>query len=110
MAPFKTLLKVRELLARRAVTRAVNEAGNAVMVIELDQQTFPLTLGWKISDTTNRLVEFLLGDASFASPNCAPQERSETAGINQREGLAVETIRSNSNQMCRIKALLSSAN
>lgn len=107
-APVRTLLNVRALLARRAVTQAVNQIGkgaeNAVMVVQLDQQTFPLTLGWKISDMTNDLVELLLGDADIASDNCLGQASDAGPASNQR---AVGTICNNSTQMLRIRDLFS---
>ncbi len=99
-APVTTLLNVRELLARRAVTQAVSQAGrdddNPVMIVQLDQDTFPLTLGWKISDTTNDLVQLMLGASG-----------TDNAGCGKPMNTAVDIICKNSANVARIKALLS---
>lgn len=98
-APVTTLLNVRELLARRAVTRAVSQLGrdddNPVMIMQLDQDTFPLTLGWKISDTTNDLVRLMLGASGTLSTGC-----------DNPMNAAVDIICKNSANVGRIKALL----
>jgi len=95
-------------LARRAVTQAVNQRGtdaeDRVMVVQLDQQTFPLTLGWKISDTTNDLIKLLLGTPEAAHDDCRRPQPAEGHQVQNDLGVI---IRNNSNQMCRIKQLLS---
>jgi hypothetical protein len=73
IAPINTLLNVRQLLARSAVTRAIKELddeirmGSAVEMtihkIELDHRIFPLPLGWMLSHTTNELIRIMLGAA-----------------------------------------------
>jgi len=108
VAPVETLLNVRELLARRAVTQAVNQRGpdaeDRVMVMQLDQQTFPLTLGWKISETTNDLIKLLLGTPEAAHEGC---KRPQPAEGDQVQNDTSTIIKNNSDQMCRIKQLLS---
>jgi hypothetical protein len=83
-APVFTVLKVRELLTQQAVTRALAEIeggsrasntaassgmpdGWKVALVELDQVTFNLPLGWRISATTRKLVTALIG-AGMACP------------------------------------------
>jgi hypothetical protein len=83
LAPATTLLKVRELLSKQAVTRAVklfrdfeDAAGNGettqhrgqddwkIAVVQLQQDAFNLPLGWMISAITRKLVAALMGGSS----------------------------------------------
>lgn len=75
VAPITALLSVRNQLARRAVTQAIdslapdatparlsgNEGPTNVLVVNLDQKTFNFSLGWKISRITDDLVRLMLG-------------------------------------------------
>ncbi len=73
-APIAALLNVRSQLSQRAVTQAVEyvsrgrpkqqsqsgaAAGDHVLSVDVEQQTFPLPLGWKISGVTNDVVRMM---------------------------------------------------
>jgi hypothetical protein len=99
VAPVTALLNVREQLAGRAVTRAVEEVragenarggGRHVFIVNLTQKTFPLPLGWKISRTTNDIVRFMLG-----SPDLCGSKTNASEG-NQDIADAIEVIEHNS--------------
>jgi hypothetical protein len=96
ISPFHTVLTVRELLARRAVTQAYSEVGEKNLItIQLDQQTFPLSLGWKISALSSDIIRFALGRPD----HCRPQ-KSDT------KDWPVWTVNHNSCELRRIVDLL----
>ncbi len=61
VAPVNTLLTVRQLLARRAITDAYDAIGDHLSVIQLDQKSYALPLGWKISRFSSDIIRFTLG-------------------------------------------------
>lgn len=75
LAPITALLRVRSQLANRAVTSVIDEVQSEakaedlaarrkhsnVLIINLQQVTFPLPLGWKISKTTDDIIRLMLG-------------------------------------------------
>ena len=97
LSPAKTLFAVRDLLARRAVTEAHDQLKNGesgesrIITIELDQQTFPLPLTWKISGLSNNLVRFTMG---------APEECGTLTGD---KSWSVQTVERNS---CALKTIM----
>ncbi len=95
ISPFSTLFAVRELLARRAVTRAYGELGKDVISIQLNQQTFPLSLGWQISGLSSDIIQFSMG---------RPDRCHSEKGFG--EDWAVWTVNHNSCETKRIVELL----
>lgn len=123
VSPFTTLLNVRSLLARRAVTQAVREAagsreagdapgaGSKVYVVKLEQKTFPLPLGWKISRASNEIVKFMMGQPH----PCLPEPAGNRASFERRDAETLEqgrlrrlvgTVASNSCAMHHVLTLL----
>ncbi|MEO1610681.1 MAG: hypothetical protein AAFR90_15425, partial [Pseudomonadota bacterium] len=76
ISPITTMLNVRQQIGRRAVARALDEAGRGqpdfqcedtnwkARLLVLDQQKFPLPLGWLLAEPTSRLVEHMVGTPS----------------------------------------------
>lgn len=95
IAPINTLLSVRQLLARSAVTRAVKELEKqaqtnssveiGVLRIAIDRRMFPLPLGWSLSKTTNDLIVAMLG----SERGCVP-ELLEAPGPSEGSGTDTE--------------------
>lgn len=98
ISPFNTLLTVRDLLARGAVTRAYDQLTSDLIVLQLDQKTFPLPLGWKISELSSAIVRFTLGWPTLCD------KKHDYKG-----DWAVRTVNDNSCQLERIRALVASA-
>ena len=74
MTPVEAIMRVRDLLGKQAVTRASDHFNPPVLcqppqfepewqfdAIRLEDQEYSLSLGWKISDTTFKLVSYLIG-------------------------------------------------
>jgi hypothetical protein len=82
VAPAAALLNVRSQLSQRAVTQAFEyvsrrqpgrpasgaAADDHVLTVDLEQQTFPLPLGWKISGVTNDVVRMMMGRPDLCRP------------------------------------------
>jgi hypothetical protein len=112
VAPITALLSVRGQLAFRAVTRAIDELepnaaperlagmlpGSKVLAVNLQQTTFELPLGWKISRITDDIVRLMLG-----RPDLCGTLLPGTSGNND----IVRVIRDNSCVKRRIESLLS---
>ncbi len=75
-APLTTLLSVRDLQSRKAVTEARTELGEKMIVVQLDQETFPLPLGWKLSGLSSDVIRLTLGDPARCT---AADDRGNTA-------------------------------
>ncbi len=113
ISPLNTLLTVRRLLAKRAVAQAYHQLEENLIAVELDQKTFPLPLGWKISKTSSNLIRFMLGwpgraghcsqDDKGARPEWASKARTP------REEWAISVVRRNSCQLERIAEMLKPA-
>ncbi len=88
LSPLITMLRVRDRLAEEAVLRTVAHltsdtpapaaagekqqgADNAkvVEVVETEPEVFKLTLGWRISDLTHKIVSVLMGDPDLGTPD-----------------------------------------
>ncbi len=109
ISPLNTLLTVRRLLARRAIAQAYDQLGKDLIAIELDQKTFPLPLGWKISSTSSNIIRFMMGWPGLC-PDTGPAagpEASETAA--PQEEWAASIARHNSCELQRIVSLLKPA-
>jgi hypothetical protein len=61
-SPVTTLLSVRDLQSRKAVTEARTELGEKMIVVQLDQKAFPLPLGWKLSGLSSDIIRLTIGD------------------------------------------------
>jgi hypothetical protein len=78
LAPIDAILKVREGLANEAVGRACSEfypgehegcikhtgKDGELQIVEIDDQTYGLPLGWKISQTSFSVIQQMLGGAA----------------------------------------------
>lgn len=92
LAPFIALMKVRDLLARQAVQRALargamarldaDPSGSGVSVIELEAERFKLPLGWKLSKTTHGLISLLM-----APPHICPTPRPTGEAYDKLEAI-----------------------
>jgi hypothetical protein len=98
ISPFNTILTVRELLARRAVTQAYDQLKDELVILQLDQKTFPLPLGWKISELSSAIIRFTMGWPTLCDKK-----------HDHKNDWAVRTVNDNSCQLERIRALLSKA-
>ncbi len=124
-----TLMQMRRLLSVRAVTEAVTEVrklgadayGNSgedrVFVSHLEHKTFPLSLGWRISPSTDSIVHLLIGRPDmFDERQCSDLKRAaipdaakaagELAEQEVKIARAAETVRTNSCAMQRIIRLV----
>ena len=62
ISPVTTLLSVRDLQSRKAVTEARTELGEKMIMVQLDQKAFPLPLGWKLSGLSSDIIRLTIGD------------------------------------------------
>ncbi len=83
MAPLSALLNVRSQLSNRAISQTIEKIApgrqrseltaqdgttSQVWLVNLEQDAFPLPLGWKISGVTNNIVGYLLGRPALCQP------------------------------------------
>jgi hypothetical protein len=123
MAPVQTIMKVRELLGSQAVTRtseyfkSTRPCSKAKVApdwrleeIKLGDQEYSLPLGWKLSNTTFKLVSYLIGQPEpcpskpppqSASPPDIPPDAQSGGALTQD----VEASQKNSCVMHRIEEL-----
>ena len=121
-----TLMQIRRLLSVRAVTAAVTEVQHSepdrygtpgtdrVFVSHLEHGTFPLSLGWRISPSTDAIVRLLIGRPDlFSTEQCSDLKRvaigQSTAPGTETElkiARAAETVRTNSCTMQRLIRLV----
>ena len=105
LAPVVALLNVRSQLSQRAVTQAIEHVTQrrgrvelrsieapdpGILIIDVEQQTFRLPLGWKISRLTNNIVRLMMGDPRL----CPLQPR--TAALDSEINGVVGAIEQNS--------------
>jgi hypothetical protein len=120
VAPITALLRVRDQLAGRAVKRAIEELepnatgddlvgrGKKVRVLKVNliQKTFELPLGWKMSKTTQDIVQLMLG-----SPELCPKENEgaqppQKAASGRPEEDVADAIRVITNNSCVKKRII----
>ena len=106
VAPVQALLNVRSQLSQRAVTEAIETVDaehrrvrpdrrapeakdHRVYVVDVEQQTFRLPLGWKISPVTNDIVRLMMG-----RPDLCPQGERKPADDSIKS--IVHTVEQNS--------------
>ncbi len=75
-SPVTTLLSVRDLQSRKAVTEARTELGEKMIVVQLDQKAFPLPLGWKLSGLSSDIIRLTIGDPGRCT---TADDRGDTA-------------------------------
>ncbi len=75
-SPVTTLLSVRDLQSRKAVTEARTELGEKMIVVQLDQKAFPLPLGWKLSGLSSDIIRLTIGDPGRCT---TAEDRGDTA-------------------------------
>lgn len=91
MGPIDAILNVRDGMANEAVARACDGIGNTgkgrtgvqtcnntsqkspLQIVGIDDKTYGLSLGWKISRTTFAVVSWMLGDPYSCSEQTQPQ-------------------------------------
>lgn len=98
ISPISTVLTVRELLAKRAVTQAYGELGDEFITVQLDQESFPLSLGWKLSSLSSDIIRFSMG-----RPERCDRKKDK------HPDWTVRTVNHNSCELQRIAALLAPA-
>jgi hypothetical protein len=89
LAPFTSLLKVRQMLGNQAVARVCEElktrgdctleASNPespLKLVELEVETYDLPIGWKLSHATFEMIRWMVGDRRLC--------RSDNAGLTNR--------------------------
>ena len=90
LAPVTTLLSVRDLQSRKAVTEARTELGEKMIVLQLDQAAFPLPLGWKLSGLSSDIIRLTIGDPARCM---AADDRGDTAvSITNRNNCELKRI------------------
>jgi len=90
ISPLTTLLSVRDLQSRKAVTEARTELGDKMIVVQLDQKAFPLPLGWKLSGLSSNIIRFTIGDPERCT---AADDRGDTAAsISNRNSCELKRI------------------
>ncbi len=106
LAPIYAMFNVRSELSGRAITRTIEQVepgksrsavtgldpNSRVWLVNLEQNVFPLPLGWKISGVTNNLVTYLLGHRD----NCKPELLKTIKGEEYEVRRAVEAVVENS--------------
>jgi hypothetical protein len=135
LTPIITLLKVRGVFSEIAVARTIAavDAGHAddlqklvspaqkgddewnAALVEIDEQSFALSLGWRISQTTQSIVSLLMGEPDLCTdlnrnkiePPVGIQGKvDEVAVPPKEESVAVRTLLANSCVMHSIVHLL----
>ena len=108
IAPVSALLSVRNQLSQRAVTQAIAAVDPArsrsnqerrspeskdhrVYIVDVEQQTFKLPLGWKISSVTNAIVRLMMG-----RPDLCPADGPARPAAPPAIKSMVDTIEQNS--------------
>ncbi len=81
LSPVTTLLSVRDLQSRKAVTEAYRELENKMIVIRLDQKAFPLPLGWKLSGLSSDIIRFTIGTPESCDQRAARDETAVFAAV-----------------------------
>jgi hypothetical protein len=90
ISPLTTLLSVRDLQSRRAVTEARTELGDKMIVVQLDQKAFPLPLGWKLSGLSSDIIRLTIGDPERCT---VADDRGDTAAsISNRNSCELKRI------------------
>ncbi len=102
MTPVEAIMRVRDLLGKQAVTRASDHFNPSVLCqppqfkpewqfeeIKLEDQEYSLALGWKISDTTFKLVSYLIGQPGPCPPATSPQSPAPSGSSNSAESSAL---------------------
>ncbi|MGO9474483.1 MAG: hypothetical protein ACLPWS_13950 [Rhodomicrobium sp.] len=95
ISPISTVLTVRELLAKRAVTQAYGELGDEFITVQLDQESFPLSLGWKLSALSSDIIRFSMGRPDRCNRN-----------KEKHPDWTVRTVNHNSCELQKITAVL----
>ncbi len=106
LSPLNTLLTVRRLLAKRAIAQAYSELDKdkKLIKIELDQNTFPLPLGWKISETSSDLIRLMMGAPEVGKRlPCSPHAQLD---ITSRAEWAVSVVKRNSCELAKVVNLV----
>ncbi len=67
LSPVTTLLTVRDVQSRKAVKEAHTELEEKMIVVQLDQNAFPLPLGWKLSGLSGDIIRYTIGDPALCA-------------------------------------------
>jgi hypothetical protein len=62
LSPVTTLLSLRDLQSRKALMEAHTQIDEKMIFVQIDQTTFPLPLGWKLSNLSGDVIRYTNGD------------------------------------------------
>jgi hypothetical protein len=128
-APVKTLLNVRDVLWEEAVTRTIStvdpknadklesraspaqrgEVGDwKATLVEIDDQSFTLSLGWRISNSTHDIVSRMMGRAGLCTADnisriASSASTDSTKSASGRPRISEQTLLANS---CVMKSII----
>jgi hypothetical protein len=109
ISPVNAILKVRDLLARRAVTQAYAglRKNKKLIAVQLDQQTFPFALGWTMSRLSSDIIRFTTGEPDL----CIEESYLRTAWARHRlKPWQIRIVNRNSCALRRIEDTLKGKN
>ncbi len=108
LAPIAAIMKVRDGLGSQAVARVCDyfpgqcklEAADQdakLKIVEIEDQTYGLALGWKLSGTTFKVVKWMLGERWHCRQgNASATGRGDDAAVGDRPQLNEQTVHNNS--------------
>jgi hypothetical protein len=111
LAPIAAVMKVREGLGNQAVARVcehfhmnrncklqASDPTAPLKIVEIEDQTYGLSLGWKLSRTTFEVVRWMLGDPDLCKDgNASVKVGQDDKPLDEDEPqLNEQTVRSNS--------------
>jgi hypothetical protein len=90
-SPVVTLLSVRDLQSRKALTEANAQLKDRMIVINLDQKAFPLPLGWKLSKLSSDVIRFTMG-SPLHCPDVTSEDKDSPVFIAERNSCELKRI------------------
>jgi hypothetical protein len=122
LAPIAAVMKVRAGLGNQAVARAcdafypgmdckkeASERNARLKIVEIEEETYGLPLGWKLSRSTFEIVKWMLGRPELCGDGKPPTAATtEQWSLSAQDGpqLDEKTVRSNSCVLKSIESLL----
>jgi len=92
ISPLTTLLSVRDLQSRKAVTEASEALGERMIVVQLDQRAFPLPLGWKLSELSSDIIRLTIGNPARCTDAAAAKATDEGVKMAIRNSCELKRI------------------
>jgi hypothetical protein len=90
-SPVVTLLSIRDLQSRKALTEANTQLKDRMIVINLDQKAFPLPLGWKLSKLSSDVIRFTMG-SPLRCPDATSEDKDSPVFIAGRNSCELKRI------------------